>query len=268
MDRPDGLAAFLFQLGWDCTDIDIVNSGKHGDTDDHDLQSDHRWDQIHSDVDAGYYQAVGLGTPCETASRARTGSPGPRPLRSAQHIYGLPKSELSKSEWDQVQAGTYFALKSAGLAKHLCARRIPWFLENPDPSGNPVSLFNLPEWTDLAQTPGVSAIDFHQCPMGSETAKPTRILYFMLDLGGLAGRCNHPPRTWCYTSHTNKRRTKVASHPPLAGRLREDGKMATKAAAAYPAEMNRRLAAAIAALPTRLDASPRDIAAFHKGWES
>eukprot|EP00969_Alexandrium_andersonii_P018755 818732-Alexandrium_andersonii.AAC.1 len=36
-----------------------------------------------------------MGTPCETYSRARVGPPGPRPLRSARHIYGLPKSELS-----------------------------------------------------------------------------------------------------------------------------------------------------------------------------
>eukprot|EP00969_Alexandrium_andersonii_P213612 9433003-Alexandrium_andersonii.AAC.1 len=57
-----------------------------------------------------------MGTPCETYSRARVGPPGPRPLRSARHIYGLPKSEITPAEQEQVRLGTYFALQSAKAA--------------------------------------------------------------------------------------------------------------------------------------------------------
>eukprot|EP00969_Alexandrium_andersonii_P366541 15468750-Alexandrium_andersonii.AAC.1 len=57
-----------------------------------------------------------MGTPCETFSRARTGPPGPRPLRSTEHLYGLPKDQLSPEEFEQVRLGTYFALQSIRLA--------------------------------------------------------------------------------------------------------------------------------------------------------
>jgi len=123
---------------------------------------------------------------------------------------------------------------------------IPWLIENPSPAGNPVSLFNLPEWKQLAETPGVTVTDFHQCPMGAETSKPTRIISKGLNLTSLLGSCTHPKRHWKYTDHKGQKQTVFARHPPLAGRLRDDGSMATKAAAAYPAEMNKRLAAAIA----------------------
>eukprot|EP00969_Alexandrium_andersonii_P227990 10068197-Alexandrium_andersonii.AAC.1 len=57
-----------------------------------------------------------MGTPCETFSRARVGPPGPRALRSPEHIYRLPKSELPPQEQEQVRLGTYFALQSARAA--------------------------------------------------------------------------------------------------------------------------------------------------------
>ena len=88
---------------------------------------------------------------------------------------------------------------------------------------------------------------WHQCPMGAETAKPTRILHWGIDLSALAGRCNHPKQSWTFRTLSGKNKTVFAPHPPLADRRREDGSMATKAAAAYPAEMNRRIAEAIAA---------------------
>ena len=122
---------------------------------------------------------------------------------------------------------------------------IPWWIENPLPDGNPVSLFNLPEWQALRAQHGVSTYDFHQCHMGAETAKPTRIMSEGIDLSALLGTCSHPKKTWHFTDFRGRRRSVFASHPPLAGRRRENGDMATKAAAAYPGEMNRRIAAAI-----------------------
>eukprot|EP00969_Alexandrium_andersonii_P230786 10192963-Alexandrium_andersonii.AAC.1 len=58
-----------------------------------------------------------MGTPCETFSRARTGPPGPRPLRSSEFPYGLPKDALTPGEHEQVRLGTYFALQSIRLAE-------------------------------------------------------------------------------------------------------------------------------------------------------
>ena len=245
MLRPDGMAALLRELSWDCSDYDIVNGSVEGEKEeDHDLSRGSLWDGIHNDMRKGEFKAIMFGTPCETASKARTGPPGPRPLRSAQHIYGLPRDQLTPEEFDQVKLGTYFALKTAETATLATELRIPWALENPDPKDNPVSLYNLPEWQALARTPGVKTWDFHQCHMGSETSKPTRIISWGMDLSSLLGRCEHPRKWWTYRDHKNNKRTMFAAHPPLIGRRREDGAMATKAAAAYPAEMNRRLAEA------------------------
>ena len=129
MDRVDGISAHLAKLGWDCTDIDIVNEGLPGEPS-HDLSSASHWDIVHRDMRKGYFHAIIMGTPCETASRARTGPPGPRPLRSAKHIYGLPKAQLTTAEHDQVRLGTYFALKSAETAQlaHSCGT--PWVIES------------------------------------------------------------------------------------------------------------------------------------------
>ena len=248
MLRPDGLRAHLEQFHWDCSDIDIVNKDVEGEGPDaHDLLRGSIWDQIWTDMRAGEYQAILIGTPCETASKARTGPPGPRPLRTPDHLYGLPRDQLTEAEHKQVQEGTYFALQSAKTATLARTLGIPWAIENPDPANNPVSLFNLPEWRSLANLPEVDHVDFHQCPMGAETAKPTRILFWGLDLANLVGFCNHAKQWWTFTTHSGKQRSVFAPHPPLAGRRREDGNMATKAAAAYPAELNLRLAKAIAA---------------------
>ena len=247
MDRKDGLAAYLYAHGWHCTDIDVVNASIPGESKDkHDLCSIALWDQIRDDIAAGHYQCVGFGTPCETASRARRGPPGPRPLRSTEHIYGLPKSQLTQAESEQVRTGTFFALQSSQTAIHAIRHQVSWWLENPDPSGNPVSLYNLPEWQALASMPEVQHIDFHQCPMGSETAKPTRILFYRMDLSSLQGSCTHEPREWTFNDHAGRSKTTWGPHPPLAGRRREDGCMATKAAAAYPALMNQNIAQAMA----------------------
>ena len=91
----------------------------------HDLSSDALWVELLEDVRKGVYQCVFMGTPCETFSRARRGPPGPRPLRSADLIYGLPKSALTEREFVQVRLGTYFALQSHRMALAASEAGIP-----------------------------------------------------------------------------------------------------------------------------------------------
>eukprot|EP00969_Alexandrium_andersonii_P323712 14302671-Alexandrium_andersonii.AAC.1 len=74
-----------------------------------------------------------MGTPCETFSRARTGPPGPRPLRDASHLYGLPKERLSPAEFEQVRLGAYFALQSLQLATACVDLGVGFAIENPEP---------------------------------------------------------------------------------------------------------------------------------------
>ena len=194
--RPDGIAAYLREAGWDTRDVDIVNasSDPQGSAA-HDLSSDALWTELFESVAAGAFRCVFMGTPCETFSRARTGPPGPRPLRTAQSPYGLPRGSLTEREFEQVRLGTYFALQSCRMAQAAIRAGVPWGLENPEPMGNPVSLFALPEFQDLAESRDVRVSDFDQCHLGAGSKKPTRVLSWGLDLRALEGRRPHPPHS-------------------------------------------------------------------------
>ena len=116
-DRVDGLAAYLSKLRVPCVDLDIVIFRQGEIKSSHDLSSDSLWETLRSELEGGRILALWFGTPCSTFSKARGHGPGPRPLRSVQHIYGLPRSELRESEHQQVREGTYFALKTCELAQ-------------------------------------------------------------------------------------------------------------------------------------------------------
>ena len=244
--RPDGIAAYLREAEWDTRDVDIVNasSDPQGSAA-HDLSSDALWTELFESVAAGAFRCVFMGTPCETFSRARTGPPGPRPLRTAQSPYGLPRGSLTEREFEQVRLGTYFALQSCRMAQAAIRAGVPWGLENPEPMGNPVSLFALPEFQDLAESRDVRVSDFDQCHLGAGSKKPTRVLSWGLDLRALEGRCPHPPTPQEWVGRRGEKVSGVVRHPPLIGKD-ASGAFKTKAAAAYPAPMNRVLAAAIA----------------------
>ena len=241
-DRKDGLAAFLSDLGVPCVDLDIVNYRQGEVKSQHDLSSDSLWELLHTELGAGRITALWFGTPCSTFSKARGHGPGPRPLRSVQHIYGLPKSDLWDSEFQQVKEGTFFALKTSELATAAHSLGIPFGIENPEPWEGHVSLFLLPEVQRLAELPGIAVNDFDQCQLGAETAKPTRLLSSGLGLGHWSWRCNHKKKHWSYIDWKGNKCSKWGAHPPLVGRRREDGRPATAGAAAYPTEMNRLLA--------------------------
>ena len=185
-----------------------------------------------------------FGTPCETFSRARTGPPGPRPLRDSQHLYGLPKEQLTYDEQKQVRAGTYFAVQTAALAQLAYTHNVGFAVENPEPWGE-VSLFALEEFVQLAKLPGVVAVNFDQREFCADTTKPTRILYFGADLMLLDRRCSHEPR-WHCRQEARSLRWHWGSHAPLRGKDRR-GCWRTTAAAAYPAQLNRALARGIVA---------------------
>ena len=244
-DRVDGLAAYLSKLGVPCVDLDIVNFRQGEVKSSHDLSSDSLWETLRSELEGGRILALWFGTPCSTFSKARGHGPGPRPLRSVQHIYGLPKSELRESEYQQVREGTYFALKTCELAQAAHRQGVCFGIENPEPWPGHVSLYLLPEMQALASLPNVSCTNFDQCCLGAETAKPTRLLCFGLDLSQWTWRCQHEAKSWRYTDWKGNACLKRGPHPPLVGRKREDGRPATAGAAAYPSKMNELLAKAI-----------------------
>ena len=162
-------------------------------------------------------------------------------MRSPELPYGLPKSELAPREQEELRLGTFFALKSAAFAKEAHRLGIPFVIENPEPRPDAASIFQLEEFKELASSRGVSAVNFDQCRWGAETAKPTRLLVYGVELDHLALRCNHPKWRLTWTTGKGTEVTGFRAHPPLAGRVRPDGSWATKSAAAYPTLLNKEL---------------------------
>ena len=239
--RQDGLSAYLRLVGWEVDDFDIVNDPDRGSQD---LSSDHLWVEFQKSLREGQYDFVFMGTPCETFSRARTGPPGPRPLRDARYPYGLPKARLTVDEQKQVRLGTYFAVQTATLARLAYEHGVGFAIENPQPAGQ-VSLFLLREFCDLAALPGVVHVDFDQCEFQAEAVKPTRVLYYAADLKHLGRRCSHPPR-WHLVDRDTTPWWHWGAHPPLRGHDPQ-GRWRTRAAAAYPAALNRAIVKGIVA---------------------
>lgn len=226
--------------GIECQDVDIVNGPNQ------DLKDDATWLALHHQLEAGKVCAVVAGPPCTTFSKARTGPPGPRPLRSAAHPYGLPRSDLSLAEQDAVAEGTLYALQTLQFLDACHRRGVAFALESPEPVAGVTSIFDLPEAQRLARAPGVRQVDFDQCRWGAESKKPTRILYFGLALEGLEHRCDHAIKWHHWTDFRGRARWSHGTHPPLKDRLNAAGKFATSAAQAYPAGLIAALAASVA----------------------
>ena len=99
--RPDGLAAKLKSLGWDCKEYDLVNREQE------DLTNDFIWQQVKADIRAKKYDGLIAGPPCNTFTNVRKDDGlGPLPLRgpSGPDRYGL--AHLAGEEKDKVRIGT------------------------------------------------------------------------------------------------------------------------------------------------------------------
>ena len=240
--RPDGLKAILHKVGWDCQECDILNQGA---TYPQDLSDDHTWTQIFDDCQRGTFDAVWMGPECSTFSAARVNTPGPPPLRSKAHPYGLPDMVKDHKYKEQIRRANYFATQCAKLAQALHAKGIPWAIEQPEPRPHVASMFDLHELQLLSQLEGVVDRDFDQCTMGSETKKPTRIREYRLNLTSWNNRrCQHAPQWHTYTDLKGRTCQRWQPHPPSINR-RRGNEFATKALAAYPGCMNRQIAKAL-----------------------
>ena len=244
-DRHDGLSSILRKVGWDSLDVDIVNVGQDGDRSSHDLSSDLLRETLLASLHEGAFGTVFCGTPCDTFSAARHRVPGPPPLRSVDFPYGLPKSQLTPRQFEQVRLGTYFALQSARLLREAHGLGVGFVIETPEPRPGIVSVFTLPEFLALSELGGVKVTAFDQCRYGAETSKPTALMLFRVDLTHSRFRCNHNPIQRQWQDWHGRWTSGFRAHLPLAGRRSSAGTPATEAVAAYPFRMNMELAKAI-----------------------
>jgi hypothetical protein len=128
-----------------------------------------------------------FGTPCTTYSRARRHDGGPPPLRSSQHLAGLPG--LSPSDQAKVQAGNLFMNLTVELA-NLVHNSGGWFtIENPASS----LLWQCPEIAQLQKASSAVLLTLDMCMFGAGHKKPTSFLCSSEGFAALAKRCqgNH-----------------------------------------------------------------------------
>ena len=230
--RSDGLSAFLRELGWECDEFD----SKCNNDEAQNLADDTVWSALMQKIKSGYYDYIISGTPCETFSRARFVRPGPIPLRSVEHPYGLPG--LSYEHKEQVRLGNLFAARTRDACIAVVQVGGGYIMENPEPWEGYPSIWDLQEIKELQEKTGGSIMDIHQCPYGAETQKPTRLLYKKVKCEVLTARCKHPVRRWV----DDKGKEYWAPHPRSVQRKREDGSYATKALGAWPRGLNKAFA--------------------------
>ena len=251
----DGVPHFLAARNIECRCVDTEISP------DHDLLDQSNWESLWEELPN--YEARLLSPPCGTFSAARrSGDGGPQPLRSSTGPgrYGL--ASLKPAEKEKVKVGNVLAIRSSRVCKESQIRKKPWILEQPHhrKDQGKTSMFTLDEFEELMGLDGVIKYTFDQCRFGAPWEKATDLLSNIQGLDSFNLRCNHSKRSWTIPWSGEKF---WSAHPPLKGRqlaipseewgphlLRQRepaGDYLTRSAAAYPSDMNRALAEALAA---------------------
>ncbi len=169
-----------------------------------------------------------LGVPCNSFTRARDNPPGPPPLRSNEHVLGLPG--LSQKDQIKVDIGNCL-MKFAVLVLHISLLlEVPMTLENPRTS----RLWLCPQVQKLLRRRHVQVQHVEFCMFGTVWKKPTSFLGVWINLEPLMPfRCIGCKRGLCARSGR--------AHVPLAG-LGQNGVWMTKLAEPYPVRLCSKLA--------------------------
>ena len=164
-----------------------------------------------------------LGTPCNTFTRARDHPPGPPPLRSNEHVLGLPN--LLPHDLAKVRDGNLFMRFSVFILTLALALQLPFTMENPATS----RLWLCPGVLRLLRRPKVQLVVTEFCMYGMPWRKSTKFLGVWISLELLAAyRCIGAKRGLC--KHSGK------LHIPLTG-VDAQGRWLTKLAEPYPRKL-------------------------------
>eukprot|EP00435_Cladocopium_sp_Y103_P055845 s804_g18.t1 len=197
------------------------------------LASHETYDVIDQAIEGEEFDAFHSGFPCSSFSKVRwrhaPGASGPMPVRSADHIYGLPGNSVHQQK--EADEGTLMATRSAWLHQKqikACKRRkVPETstLENPPGSKDSGSAWDLPEIQEVMKVTRSSSVEFNTCAYQTKLKKrwfkPARWVGKLESMGSLAKVCKCP--AW-------------VEHVPLIG------KQNTEAAGAYPEELTDEIA--------------------------
>ena len=231
-ERADGFAAIARVLGFHCIERDTVIDESHN------LVNDAVFAEILQLIASGAIRGAVMGTPCSTFSVLRipqndSRPAGPPQLRDRRHPMGVP--DVPRQNLNELAVANLLVRRTVLIAQALADAGATFIIENPPDRGDGplyqakfashAPLWLVPEMVELVQRTGARMITFPQCALGSKYQKWTSLLVspelepFLRDLGSLA--CQHPH-----------------GHPAVA--VGAD----SARAAAYPPEMNRRLAEA------------------------
>ncbi len=246
----DGFGAQVESLGGTCLCFDKEIS------DSHDMLDQHGWERINNETSEcdGFL----LSPPCCTFSPARNAHDGgPQPLRSAvgSEMYGF--RDLRPADKEKVREGNALALRACSKAVDADDAGKPFVIEQPHQRPGKTSMFLLKEFQELLRRPGVNRITLAQCKFGGMSEKLTDLItnIGLRECEPLVRLCDHPKRWWTIPWSG---KSVYSSHPPLVGtqlaipseKWTSDmlassqpvGDYLTRAAAAYPAELNKELA--------------------------
>ena len=239
-ERDDGLPAMLRKHGIRVVEIDVKVGGAE-----HDLTRPDVRAAILKRVQRGEFQAIFMGTPCESFSVAHR----PR-LRSRHAPWGL---DTVPSEWRRyLLKHNQLAAFTIEVARTAIQRGVSVAIENPADRGeedSPAywhryrdhgSLWRLPQLREL----GLRQRTFSQCAFNADVQKLTTIAY-SAELGVALDSLGQRQCTHGFKGHKH-----VAHGRDEAGRGRAN------MAAAYPADMCAFLAAALAFVSKEMQARP------------
>ena len=122
--------------------------------------------------------SVPSSSPASSFCRFRRISGGTRTFGHPQGTTPTP-SERAANAWCVLWATLFGVLLSVG--------KFPMVLSTA-PDGSYPKVWDLPAWQTVLRRSDVEVTPLDQCAHGAESTKPTRILYFAIDLGGLRAR--------------------------------------------------------------------------------
>ena len=163
---------------------------------------------------------------------------------------------MEQKQKDDVKIGTLLAPRALHAAAILDLRDRPWIAETPQTVPGQPSVYKLPEWRTMSESPWVHQTDLDQCQFGADCTKPTSLMGGNIVLTDMAAKCQHPKTQWRIPWSGE---IYEAAHPRLRGRQKAipidqwrmemlrnsepSGPWLTTEAAHYPAQLNFHLTA-------------------------
>ena len=138
-----------------------------------DLSKPSAWNQLYDLISVA--SAFGIDLPCNTWSRARRAPPWsklPKPLRSHEHLFGLPTlSERDQISVNKANCMFFGAIRCIQKCLH---SNVPGYLENPANSW----VWQTPQIAKLLRNPKVCLVRVDMCQYSLQWKKPTKLLFW------------------------------------------------------------------------------------------